>query len=90
MISTQFEQQFGQWVGSEHIVRQVYSDKQYQRITDSEKQRLLLGQSYKITPQAPLTWILIAQSLMNWGLIGHVAGYCRNNFDTRFFSILKQ
>jgi len=32
ILATQFERQFGQWVGSEHIVRQVYSDRHYQRI----------------------------------------------------------
>lgn len=32
VLTTQFERQFGQWVGSEHIVRQVYSDRHYQRI----------------------------------------------------------
>jgi REP element-mobilizing transposase RayT len=32
ILTTQFERQFGQWVGSEHIVRQVYSDRHYQRI----------------------------------------------------------
>jgi hypothetical protein len=31
-LTTQFEHQFGQWVGSELIVRQVYSDRHYQRI----------------------------------------------------------
>ena len=43
ILTTQFEQQFGQWVGSEHIVREIYSDKQYQRIPKTDKQRLLLG-----------------------------------------------
>ena len=32
ILTTQFERQFAQWVGSEHIVRQVYSDRHYQRI----------------------------------------------------------
>jgi hypothetical protein len=32
ILTTQFERQFGQWVGSAHIVRQVYSDRHYQRI----------------------------------------------------------
>ncbi|RBP51691.1 hypothetical protein DFR28_1021123 [Arenicella xantha] len=32
ILTTQFEQQFGQWVGSEIMVRQVYSDRHYQRI----------------------------------------------------------
>ncbi|MFT6100293.1 MAG: REP element-mobilizing transposase RayT [Arenicella sp.] len=32
ILTTQFERQFGKWVGSEHIVRQVYSDRHYQRI----------------------------------------------------------
>ena len=32
ILTTQFEHQFGQWVGSEHIVRQIYSGHHYQRI----------------------------------------------------------
>lgn len=32
VLSTEFELLFRHWVGSEHIVRQVCSDKQYQRI----------------------------------------------------------
>lgn len=32
ILTTQFERQFGQWVGSEHIVRQVYPYRHYQRI----------------------------------------------------------
>ena len=43
ILTTQFEQQFSQWVGSEHIVRQVYSDKHYQRIPNTDTQRLQLG-----------------------------------------------
>jgi REP element-mobilizing transposase RayT len=43
ILTTQFEQEFGQWVGSEHIVRQVYSDKHYQRIPKTDRQGLLLG-----------------------------------------------
>jgi REP element-mobilizing transposase RayT len=43
ILTTQFEQQFGQWVGAEHIVRQMYSDKQYQRIPNTETPRRLLG-----------------------------------------------
>ena len=35
ILTTEFEQKFGQWVGSEHIVRQVYSDRHYQRIPSS-------------------------------------------------------
>ena len=34
-LTTEFERQFGQWVGSEHIVRQIYSDRHYQRIPSS-------------------------------------------------------
>jgi hypothetical protein len=34
---------FGNWVGSEHIVRQVYSDKHYQRIPSTASHRQLLG-----------------------------------------------
>lgn len=36
-LTTEFERQFGQWVGSEHIVRQVYSDRHYQRIPSTNK-----------------------------------------------------
>ena len=32
ILTTQFERQFGQWVGSDHIVRQIYFDRHYQRI----------------------------------------------------------
>jgi REP element-mobilizing transposase RayT len=32
ILTTLFESQFGQCVGSEHIVRQIYSDRHYQRI----------------------------------------------------------
>lgn len=42
-LSTQFEYHFGCWVGSEHIVRRVYSDNHYQRIPSTKSQRLLLG-----------------------------------------------
>jgi len=42
-LTTEFEQQFRQWVGSEHIVRQVYSDKHYQRIPSTTSHRILLG-----------------------------------------------
>ena len=35
ILTTEFERMFGQWVGSEHIVRQVYSDKHYLRIPSS-------------------------------------------------------
>ena len=43
ILMTRFEQEFKQWVGSEHIVRQVYSDKQYQRIPSTNSHRTLLG-----------------------------------------------
>ena len=42
-LTTQFERQFSQWVGSEHIVRQIYSDKHYQRIPSTSQYRNLLG-----------------------------------------------
>ena len=35
ILTTEFERKFGQWVGSEHIVRQIYSDRHYQRIPSS-------------------------------------------------------
>jgi len=43
ILSTQFEQQFGCWVGSEHIVRKVCTDKHYQRIPNTNRQRVLLS-----------------------------------------------
>jgi REP element-mobilizing transposase RayT len=43
ILTTRFEQEFKQWVGSEHIVRQVYSDKKYQRIPSTDHHRTLLG-----------------------------------------------
>ena len=43
ILTTQFEHQFHQWVGSEHIVRQIYKDKHYQRIPSTNSQRTLLG-----------------------------------------------
>lgn len=42
-LTTQFEHHFGNWVGSEHIVRQVYSDKHYQRIPSTRNHRQFLG-----------------------------------------------
>jgi hypothetical protein len=43
ILTTRFEQEFKQWVGSEHIVQQVYRDKQYQRIPSTAHHRTLLG-----------------------------------------------
>jgi len=37
ILTTEFERQFGQWVGSEHIVRQAYSDRHYQRIPSANR-----------------------------------------------------
>jgi hypothetical protein len=42
-LTTQFERYFGNWVGSEPIVRQVYSDKHYQRIPSTDQHRRLIG-----------------------------------------------
>ncbi len=42
-LVTQFEQQFGHWVGSEHIVRQVYEDHHYQRTPSTRSHRCLFG-----------------------------------------------
>jgi hypothetical protein len=42
-LTTRFELEFKQWVGSEHIVRQVYSDKRYQRIPSTDHHRTLLA-----------------------------------------------
>lgn len=43
VLTTTFEQQFKQWVGSEQIVKQVYSDKHYERIPSTAKHKALLG-----------------------------------------------
>jgi hypothetical protein len=43
ILTTRFELEFKQWVGSEHVVRQVYYDKKYQRIPSTEHYRTLLG-----------------------------------------------
>jgi hypothetical protein len=42
-LITQFERYFGNWVGSEPMVRQVYSDKHYQRIPSTDHHRRLIG-----------------------------------------------
>jgi hypothetical protein len=42
-LTTQFEQQFSHWVGSELIVRQLYSDHQYQRIPSTRTHKSLLS-----------------------------------------------
>ena len=47
VLTTQFETQFGHWVGSEHIVRQVCEDKAYQRIPSTKPHRRLLSVSAK-------------------------------------------
>ena len=43
ILTTEFEHQFRQWVGTEQIVRKIYADKHYQRISATEKHRSLLG-----------------------------------------------
>ena len=43
ILTTEFEEQFKHWVGSEHIVRQVCEDKAYQRIPSINANRRLLG-----------------------------------------------
>ena len=43
ILTTEFENQFKHWVGTEHIVRQVCSDKAYQRIPSTAPHRRLLG-----------------------------------------------
>ena len=43
ILTTEFETQFNHWAGSEHIVRQVCSDKAYQRIPSTAPHRRLLG-----------------------------------------------
>ena len=43
ILTTEFENRFSHWVGTEHIVRQVCSDKAYQRIPSTAPHRRLLG-----------------------------------------------
>ena len=43
VLTTKFEQQFNHWVGLENIVKQTYSDKQYQRIPSTAKHKNLFG-----------------------------------------------
>jgi len=43
ILTAKFERQFKQWVGSEHIVKQLYSDKHYQRIPSTARHKALLG-----------------------------------------------
>jgi len=43
ILTTEFEIQFNHWVGSEHIVRQIFTDKAYQRIPSTASHRQLLG-----------------------------------------------
>ena len=43
ILSTEFEERFQHWVGSEHIVRKVCSDKAYQRIPSINASRYLLN-----------------------------------------------
>lgn len=37
ILTTEFEHLFGQWVGSEHIVRQIFTDRHYQRIPSTSQ-----------------------------------------------------
>ena len=43
ILTTEFEKQFAHWVGSEHIVRKICTDKAYQRIPSINAYRRLLG-----------------------------------------------
>ena len=43
ILTTEFEEQFKHWVGSEHIVRQVCADKAYQRVPSINANRRLFG-----------------------------------------------
>lgn len=43
ILTTQFESQFKQWVGSEHIVKQVYRQHQYRRMPSTKAHQSLLG-----------------------------------------------
>ena len=43
ILTTEFEEQFNHWVGSELIVRQVCEDKAYQWIPSINANRRLLG-----------------------------------------------
>ena len=42
-VTTEFEGQFKQWVGSEALMKQMYKDKHYQRIPSTAHHRALLG-----------------------------------------------
>ena len=43
ILTTEFEQHFKNWVGSEHIVRQICDDKAYQRIPSTKPCRYLFS-----------------------------------------------
>jgi len=43
ILTTKFEAQFRQGVGSEHVVRRIYTDKHYQRTPSTKHHRNLLG-----------------------------------------------
>ena len=43
ILTTEFEKQFKQWVGAEHIVRNLYRNKHYQRIPSTKQHKKLLG-----------------------------------------------
>jgi len=42
-LTNRFENEFSQWVGSEHSVRRVYSDRASQRIPSTKSHKALLG-----------------------------------------------
>ena len=43
VLTTQFEERFSAWVGSEHIVHDLYARKNYQRIPSTQSSRTLLS-----------------------------------------------
>ena len=42
-LTTQFEKQFKQWVGTDSIVKQTYANKNYQRIPSTKNHKALFG-----------------------------------------------
>ena len=43
ILTTQFESQFKQWVGSENITKQIYINKKYQRTPSTKNHKTLFG-----------------------------------------------
>lgn len=43
VLTTDFEKQFSHWVGSEHIAKQTYKAKGYQRVPNAKNYKTLFG-----------------------------------------------